>query len=69
MDKCKKGTRRLSFYVQPSDFQRAVFLYRVFIFLQKKVHLNKEIILSLHVHQGSNYISLFLPPPPSNNLD
>ena len=25
--------------------------------------------LNLIVQKGSNYISLFLPPPPSNNLD
>jgi len=34
INKGKKGMRRLSLYIQPSDFQGAVFLYRELTFLQ-----------------------------------
>ena len=50
MDKGKKGTGRLSLYIQPSDFQRAVFLYRVFIFLQNNSKYELGIVLILAVH-------------------
>ena len=70
MDKGEKGTRRLSLYIQPSDFQGAVFFcIESSHYYNKIVNLNGGIVLILAVHKGSNYISLFLPPPPSNNLD
>ena len=49
MYKGKKGTGRLSLYIQPSDFQRAVFLYRVFTFLQNNSKYASGIVLILAV--------------------
>jgi len=50
MDKGKKGTGRLSLYIQPSDFQGAVFLYRVFIFLQNNSKYEFGIVLKGFVY-------------------